>query len=272
MRFSMILSYYKQSRILERSLHIWANQTFPKEDYEILVMDGGADPQAIEYASYYRRYYDLNLRYFTYNGQIAYRCPVHAWNVGIRQARGEIIGITMEDRLTTFDAVEALYEPHTRESNIFCTVLPWLINGLPPNGVLGTVKWRENPRLLWGVSRPTTIASQKKRENETVMFSLPRETMLELGGLDERWRDYGYWMLSLYQRMLTYGLCPHEVSWIVNAHHPHHRHGTMRAELYDGPARQEAWRKIRELNNHGVFANVGNPDWGAMDGDEEIEL
>lgn len=273
MKFSMILSYYKQPVILERALHIWANQTFPKEDYEVLIMDGGKGRQAISHAQYYKRNWpNFNLRYFTYDGRIDYKCPVHAWNVGIRQARGEIIGITMEDRLTTFDAVEALYRPHEREEGIFCTVLPWLINGRPDDDIINTVNWRENPRLLWAVSRPTIIASGKKKENETVMFSLPRKTMLELGGFDERWRDYGYWMLSLYRRMMDHGLRPYEVSWIINAHHPHHRHGTMRAELYDGEARRAAWERIRDLNNHGVFANVDNPDWGAMDGDEEVEL
>ena len=43
MKYSQIISYYKQPHILKKTLHTWANQTFPREDYEVLVMDGGND-------------------------------------------------------------------------------------------------------------------------------------------------------------------------------------------------------------------------------------
>lgn len=272
MKYSQILSYYKQPEILEKTLHIWANQTFSKSDYEVLVMDGGQDKDGIKVAQGYKlKYPDFNLRYFTYDGRIAYKCPIHAWNVGIKHSTGEILGLTMEDRLTTFDAVEALYRPHTKEQGIFCTVLPRLIEGSMDSNNIGTVEWRKNPKLLFAVSKPTVIATKEKRENETVMYSLPKQTMIEIGGMDERWRDYGYWMLSLYQRFLNYGLKPHEVSWIVNVHHHHSRHGTMEAEKYDRQARIAQWEEIKKLNNHPFKANVGIK-WGEMEGDKEIIL
>jgi hypothetical protein len=274
MRASVILSYYKQLEILKRSLFIWCNQTFPAEEYEILVMDGGRDEEAIDHVRWCKRNYPgLNIRYFIYDGRVGWKCPVHSWNVGIRQARGDVIIHTMEDRFTTFDAVEALYWPVEKPAMLrFCTVLPWHIQGQPEDNFIETVDWRSNPRLLWAVSEPSPIAKGRKMENETVLFSIQREYLIELGGHDERWRDYGYWMLDLYARMLGYGLKPYEVSWVINTHHPHHRHGTMNAHLFDGAARRDAWAKIRELNGHGYQANRGIEDWGAMDGDEEVEL
>ena len=270
MKYSQIISYYKQPHILQKTLYTWANQTFPKEDYEILVMDGGNDGLSI--VKYYKQHYpEFNLRYFTYDGRIKYKCPVHAWNVGVKQAKGVIIGITMEDRLTTFDAVEALYMPHTRENKIFCTVLPRLMEGTLEDDPLDNINIKWNPKLLWSVSKPTTIATKENRENETVMFSLLRDTMVSIGGFDESWRDYGYWMLSLYQRMINSGLTPHEVSWIPNVHHHHARHGTMEAEKYDRQARIAAWEKIKKLNNHDYKANV-NQSWGELDGDVEVIL
>ena len=137
--------------------------------------------------------------------------------------------------------------------------------------IINTINWRKDPRLLFTIAKPTVIATKEKNENETVMFSLPRKTMIELGGLDERWRDYGYWMLRLYRRFLNYGLKPHEVSWILNVHHHHMRHETMRAELYDGPARNAQWDKIRKLNGGDLYANT-NQEWGIMDGDKELKL
>lgn len=271
MKFSMILSYYKQPVILEKTLHIWANQTFPKNDYEVLVMDGNNDGfEVVKICKV--KYPDFNLRYFTYDGRIAYKCPVHAWNVGIKQSKGEIIGLTMEDRLTTFDAVEALYRPHTREKNIFCDVLPRIMQGDLKNDLTQKVNWRDNPKLLFAISKPTTTATREKKETETVMYSLPRNTMLELGGFNEQWRDYAYWMLSMYQRFLNYGLRSYEVSWIVNVHHHHIRHDdTMAAQKYDRSARIAQWEEIKKLNNHSFKANI-EINWGEMEGDKEIIL
>jgi len=270
MKVSVILSYFKQPEILEKSLWIWTNQTFDHNEYEILVMDGGIDTEGIKVSQKYKKSFP-NLRYFTYDGHVDYKCPVHSWNVGFRQARGDVLIATMEDRLTSFDAVEALYRPHAKGDKIFCTVLPYLMEGCLEDDPIDSVDWRKNPKFLWAISRPTMIATKEKKENETVMYSIPRKTILELGGFDERWRDYGYWMLDLYQRFLDHGLKPHEVSWIPNVHHHHKRHGTMRAELYDGEARRSQWEEIKKLNNYSVHANTGN-NWGEMDEDKEIVL
>lgn len=263
MKASVVLSYFKQPEILEKSLYIWTHQTFPHDDYEILVMDGGNDPEGI---SIYRKYKEIfpNLRYFTYDGHIDYKCPVHSWNVGFKQAHGDILIATMEDRLTTFDAVEAFYKPHTLYENIFCTVLPYLTEGNIVNNLIDTIDWKTNPKLFWSIAKPTVIAKKERDENETVMYSIPRKTMLDIKGFDERWRDYAYWMLDLYRRFLLYGLKPFEVSWIINIHHHHERHGTMRAELYDRNSRIQQWNSI--VNN---VIDIGD-DWGTMEGSTEI--
>lgn len=263
MKASVVLSYYKQPEILEKTLWIWTKQTFNHNDYEILVMDGGEDKKGIEVYKNYKKDFK-NLRYFTYDGRVDYKCPVHSWNVGFKQARGEIIIATMEDRLTTFDAVEAFYRPHTKHKNIFCTVLPYLTTGNIDNDPINSINWRKNPRLFWSIAKPTLIAKKEIPENETVMYSVPKEILMKLRGFDESWRDYAYWMLSLYQRFLKIGLKPFEVSWIINLHHHHKRHGTMRAELYDRKARVEQYTKI-----HSLIANKNN-DWGTMEGSKEL--
>jgi len=263
MKVSVILSYYKQPEILEKTLHIWTNQTFDHNEYEILVMDGGVDREAENICKDYRVKFP-NLRYFNYDGRVDYRCPIHSWNVGFKQARADILIVTMEDRLTTFDAVKALYEPHLKHPKIFCTVLPYLLEGSVENNPIDKINWRENPKLLWSISKPTILATKEKAENETVLYSIPRKIMLELGGFNEDWRDYGYWMLDLRTRFINYGLKSFEVSWIINTHHHHLRHKTMRAELFD---RQARIKQLKECG--GLIANVGR-EWGFMDGSKEL--
>ena len=151
MRASVILSYYKQPEILEKTLHIWTNQTFDHDEYEILIMDGGKDEQGIQVYQEYKKKFS-NIRYFTYDGRIQYMCPVHSWNVGFKQAKGDILITTMEDRLTTFDAVEALYRPHITHKDIFCTSLPYIIYDDYEENIIDTVDWRKNPKLLWSIT------------------------------------------------------------------------------------------------------------------------
>ena len=262
MKVSVILSYYKQPEILEKTLHIWTKQTFDHNDYEILVMDGGNDPEGIKVYQEYKKEFP-NLRYFTYDGKVDYKCPIHSWNVGFIQAKGDIIIATMEDRMTTFDAVQALYQPHLKNKDIFCTVLPYLTTGNLEFNPINRIEWRFNPKLLWSIAKPTLIATKEKPENETVMYSIPRKTMLAIGGFDERWRDYGYWMLDLYQRFLKFGLKPFEVSWIINLHHHHIRHKTMNQELSNSVTRMTEWKKL--------LANpVRDYHWGSMEGSIEI--
>jgi len=263
MKASVILSYYKQPTILEKTLYLWTNQTFNYKEYEILVMDGGGDQEGVKIYQDYKKSFP-NLRYFTYDGRVDYKCPIHSWNVGFKQAKGDILITTMEDRLTTFDAVEALYRPHTKHKNIFCTVLPYLMENIEDGLAINNINWRKNPKLFWSIAKPTILATKVKEENETVMYSLPREIMLQLRGFDERWRDYGYWMLDLRKRFIDYGLKPFEVSWIINIHHPHNRNGTMRADLYDGQARIKQWEEISKLPT-----NL-NINWGSMEGSREI--
>jgi glycosyltransferase involved in cell wall biosynthesis len=263
MKVSVVLSYHKQPEILEKTLYVWTKQTFNHDEYEILVMDGGQDEEGIKIYRNYKKEFP-NLRYFTYDGRVDYKCPIHSWNVGFKQAKGDILIVTMEDRLTTFDAVEALYQPHTKHKNIFCTVLPYLMEHTNGNLAINDIDWRSNPKLFWSVAKPTILATKVKEENETVMYSLPKETMLQLRGFDEKWRDYGYWMLDLRKRFIDYGLKPFEVSWIINMHHPHKRNGTMRADLYDGHARMQQWEEISKSPT-----NL-NIDWGSKEGSREI--
>lgn len=271
MKYSQVITYYKQPDILRKTLYIWANQKFNPKDYEVIVVDGENGSAGILVAKEIKKQFPLfNLRYFVFNGKNIYKNQVHAYNVGVQAAHGEIIGLTMEDRLTTFDAVEALYSPHSKHQNIFCTVLPYLMEGTVEQNPF-TKEILKNPKLLFSIANPTAIAKKEIKENESTLCSIPKKVYLELGGIDERWRNYSYYLLDFYARMLQYGLKSFEVSWILNVHHHHLRHGTMDAALFDRQARVAQWDKIRLLNQHGYVANL-KQKWGINQYDKEIIL
>lgn len=278
MRYSQIISYFNdleggRPQILDRTLHVWANQTVPRAEYELLIMEDGRSTEGLAITrSYKKKYPDLNIRYFTYDGRRDFKGPFHSWNVGVKQARSDIIGVTMEDRLTSFDNIEACLAVHAKRRRVFTTVLPFLLEGTKVKEIFATTPWKENPKLLWAKSIPSMLATGLKKEHESTMVSMRKSDYLDIGGQDERWYDYSYWCLYFYECMLHHGLEPVVLPQVINVHHWHpvSKIG-HRAHLYSGEQRRAQHEKIRRLNNGTFRANVGL-EWGMMDGDEEAEL
>lgn len=280
MRYSQIISYFNdmevnRPRILNRTLHIWANQTIPRSEYELLIMEDGQSIEGPVIAHFYKQKYpNLNIRYFTYDGRRDFKGPFHSWNVGVKQARADIIGVTMEDRLTSFDNIEACLAVHAKRQGVFTTVLPFLLLGTKIEDIFASTAWVENPKLLWANAAPSRLATGLRKEDESTMVSMRKADYLAIGGLDERWYDYSYWCFYFYECMLHYGLECVVLPQVINVHHWHPTSNLgHRAHLYNGEQRRAQHEKIRKLNNYTLKANVGlGWEWGAMDGDEEIEL
>lgn len=278
MRYSQIISYFNdmevnRPQILDRTLYMWANQTVPRNEYELLIMEEGQSSEGPAVARLYKeKYPDLNIRYFTYDGRKDFKGPVHSWNVGVKQARADIIGVAMDDRLTSFDNIKACLAVHAKRQNIFTTVLPFLLREATIKDIFDTIPWRENPKLLWAESVPSMLATGLMKERESTMVSMRKEDYLEIGGLDERWYDYSYWCIYFYECMLRQGLEPVVLPQIINVHHWHPISNLgHRANLCSGGQRRAQHAKIKKLNNYTFKANVGL-EWGMMDGDEELEL
>lgn len=278
MRYSQIISYFNdlevnRPRILDRTLHIWANQTIPRSEYELLVMEDGQSTEGPAIARAHKQEYPgLNIRYFTYDGRRDFKGPFHSWNVGVKQARADIVGVTMEDRLTSLDNIEACLAVHTKRQAVFTTVLPFLLLGTNIEATFANTPWRDNPKVLWANAAPSMLATGLKKEHESTMMSMRKADYLEIGGQDERWYDYSYWSLYFYECMLHHGLEPVVLPQVINVHHWHPSSNLgHRAHLYDGEQRRAQHEKIRKLNNYTFKANMGL-EWGEMDGDEEIEL
>ena len=82
---TVIIPAYNEEKYIEKCLGEWVNQDYPKEKYEILVYDGMSTDRTAEIVKDFER---------RYPGLVKYRKnpkkrQVYAFNMGIREARGE---------------------------------------------------------------------------------------------------------------------------------------------------------------------------------------
>ncbi|MCO6042272.1 glycosyltransferase family 2 protein [Thermococcus alcaliphilus] len=82
---SVIIPAYNEEKYIAKCLEEWVNQDYPKNKYEILVYDGMSTDKTAEIIQEFERNYP-NLVFYRKNSK---RRQVYAFNMGIREARGE---------------------------------------------------------------------------------------------------------------------------------------------------------------------------------------
>ncbi|MFA5499797.1 MAG: glycosyltransferase [Candidatus Omnitrophota bacterium] len=100
---SVVIPTYNRKDLLKECLESLFNQTYPKEDYEIVVVDDGSTDGTEEALKGLRAEHG-NLRYFRQENKGAY----HACNTGILCSRGEIVAFTDSDCTAPRDFLELM--------------------------------------------------------------------------------------------------------------------------------------------------------------------
>ncbi|MFO0159412.1 MAG: glycosyltransferase family A protein, partial [Alphaproteobacteria bacterium] len=166
MRFSLIVATLGRSGEIGALLESLLTQD--RDDLEVIIVDQNADDRVTPVLQpYAARLPITHLR-------SALRNANHARNLGLRQARGEIV---------TFPDDDCLYPPSvlTRVDAAFRTAPSLGVLTGPaasPEGGLGSGRWREESGAIDLTNVWTSVI-------EFNLF-LPRQLMLTLGGFDER--------------------------------------------------------------------------------------
>ena len=191
---SIIIPTRNRKNMLRDVIKSLFNQTYPKDKYEIIVCDDGSTDGTEEIVKNMMKNAPCKLRYFKV--QSKYRGPAFPRNVGIRAARGEIIGFTDDDCIVTPTWIEKaisyfrkrevggiqgyvapqIYKPNKIEK-IF--KIPRVITQTEDNGwyITANMFFRKkaiieagyfNPELVWG--QDTDLAYRVKRQGYKILF------------------------------------------------------------------------------------------------------
>lgn len=117
MRISIIVPTYKPQAYLWECLDSIYKQTFPKTDYElVLVLNGCNEPYNTQINEWFSNHSDLQVQYFqTDEGGVS-----NARNIALDNVRGEYVTFIDDDDLTSPMYLEELYEKATPDTVSLC--------------------------------------------------------------------------------------------------------------------------------------------------------
>lgn len=111
---SVVIATYNRKSLLEKTLQSLVNQSYPKEKYEILVVDDGSSDGTGKMVEETKEKMDCELRYFKQKN----RGPATARNLGINNAKGGIIAFIDDDCIADRAWLEEIINAFKLNGNI----------------------------------------------------------------------------------------------------------------------------------------------------------
>jgi GT2 family glycosyltransferase len=171
-RFSVIVPTYRRPAALERCLEALARQTYPREQFEVVVADDGSGAPPIDVVERFSRAMTVSLVEATHGG------PGAARNAAAERARGGHLAMTDDDCVPEPDWLAQL-------DAAVCAAPDALVGGRVENG-LGDNPMAEASQLLIGYLYEyfAADASSTIRFFTTNNLAVPAEPFRRLGGFD----------------------------------------------------------------------------------------
>lgn len=263
MKISIILSSFKRPKLLDMGLWSLAKQ-HTNHDVEIIVINDGIHDETEKVCERY--FISLNIKYiFTgkrnLKGQIKFRSPSFALNIGIKHATGDIIILTSPEIFHLNNAIDLIVEPLIKNKKILSTprhisfdntgetknYLSKTLTALLPDNIMSTLESNTH-RCKYASKLPFFLGLYKKE-------------ILDIGGYDE---DFTGWACDdddLVERLVANGLTYN----YVDAKIIHLFHGKQ----YDRAGKAKNKEYLHNLSLYrkrkGIILRNQNRPWGVLD-------
>jgi glycosyltransferase involved in cell wall biosynthesis len=166
---SIIIPTYNRKHMLKEAIESLFDQTYPKDEYEIIVCDDGSTDGTEFLVKEMMKNSLYPLRYFKQENQ----GPAVARNLGINNARGEIIGFTDDDCIPSSTWIEKAI-PNFENIDVI--------------GVMGCVLPLGDIKKKWYNSVHTFKITEKDIFYGTGNIFYRKQTLLEVGGFDSEFK------------------------------------------------------------------------------------
>jgi hypothetical protein len=140
-KISITVSCWATEHLMKRSIETWVNQDFPKEEWELIVIN---DCALGDVKSIIEPYWDkINMQYIEFKHPIGMRGNTIALNTGWMCSRGDYCGESTPETMWTKDTVRTLFEQHEGKKDRFIMFKTY--NFTPEMQlIIDTVDWRDN--------------------------------------------------------------------------------------------------------------------------------
>jgi len=227
-KVSLIIPTHNEKKILARTLNYLMVQDYPRDQYEIIVVDDGSTDGTQEMVES-KTESKISLRCL-YQKQ---RGPHFARNLGIEKARGEIIIFVDSDIFTAPNFITEHVKFHQKFGDV--VVSGPLVRTDRMNHTFSDTGKRKLKKLSFVFSFPSFITSN---------LSVRRKFLIKVGGFDEEFTGFGWhdWELGL--RLKKLGL---EAKRNINAMVYHYKEKTSLSDL------PSSCKKKREQGRNAVL-------------------
>jgi glycosyltransferase involved in cell wall biosynthesis len=246
MEISVVIPSFNNCQVLRRTLDHLAVQTFPRDEYEVVVADDGSTDGTAEM-----------VRTYPFPGTLRYAAHRHGGfaateNLGVRTARGRIVVFVDSDFWVEpglLAAHHGHYPPGARG-----IAVQGVTTGIHPDALV-------TPFMKVKLLSPDLTVRRRHRMSPyhivTRNLSMLKADLAAAGGFDEAMRGYGYEDLDLALRLTAAGVV---FEFEPEARGVHYHVETLqdveRKQYGAGQAAVYVWRKHRRSRRLGLFLEI----------------
>jgi len=264
---SVVAPLYNRAPILESSLHTYLVQNFPKENYEIILIDDASTDNTREVAEQIiKKYPEYNIRFYFLNHTRTYN-NIFGSNCGYKKSLGEIIMNTHMDVVISSNVFISAWK------HLHPTWMPYLWlnpqhHGENPEQKQRFKNFMDNQEYdrLWEASIPWELIYHPPGFPTEFAGCVRKEHLMKIGGNDERIMkapgDVDQWCRLQHGAGVIYG----KDTSVKSVHRAFYSHRVPPANYKDIMSqRGVTWNPWDWQRNKGK-------DWGKMEPSEEASM
>lgn len=141
MKISLCLAVWNTSHLLARSIYTYMAQEFPREDWELIVIDDSSDDDVQSVIAPADGV--INVRYVRLDHDWGMRGNTVSFNTAFEMAKGDVIAETTPETMFQTNVIETLYRPHASQDRAFVAMKTYQLTPQIQK-VIDTVDWKKD--------------------------------------------------------------------------------------------------------------------------------